>query len=138
MTAETERVEILDREECLRLLRSTAVGRIVFTANALPAVQPVNYTVDGGAIVIRTESTSKLAVAGRRDIVAFELDDIDPLSGAGWSVVVTGQASEVVAPVDIARVAALPLRSWVPDGAGRYVRISCDIVTGRRIPAATD
>lgn len=127
------RVEELDRAECLRLLRKSSLGRLVFTINALPAVQPVNYVLDDESIVIRTESTSKLAAAGRRDIVAFEVDDIDDVLGTGWSVAVTGQARAITEPGEIERVSKLPLHSWALDERGRYVRISCELVTGRRL-----
>lgn len=109
------------------------VGRIVYTVDAMPAITPVNYVVDGESILIRTASTNKLAAAGRNEIVAFEADRIDPQRRAGWSVVITGRASEITDPTDLARVGALPLRSWVLDGTGRYIRIHTDLVTGRRL-----
>lgn len=110
------------------------MGRIVYTANAMPAITPVNYLVDGESILIRTASTNKLAAAGRHEIVAFEADQIDPERSAGWSVVVTGRASEVTDPAELGRIASLPLHSWVLDGTGgRYIRINTDVVTGRRV-----
>lgn len=39
-----------DRAECLSLLRTVPVGRIVFTECALPAIQPVNFTLDGASL----------------------------------------------------------------------------------------
>lgn len=46
-----------DRQECLRLLPTVPVGRIVYTWQALPAVLPVNFCLDGdgdGAVLVRT------------------------------------------------------------------------------------
>lgn len=131
----TPRLEELDRAECLRLLRKSALGRLVYTVNALPAVQPVNYVLDEESIVIRTESASKLAIAGRHEIVAFEVDEIDDSTGTGWSVVVTGRARAVTDPDEIERAGKLPLHSWALDGRGRFVRISCELITGRRLTA---
>ena len=37
----------LHRAECLRLLRTVEVGRIVYTEFALLAVQPVNFILHG-------------------------------------------------------------------------------------------
>jgi uncharacterized protein len=133
VTSDPRGLDLLDREECLRLLRCAPVGRIVYTANALPAVQPVNYVLDGETIVIRTESRSNLAAAGRHDVVAFEVDDIDPVRGTGWSVVVTGRAREVTGSAAVARLTALPLHPWTLDGPCRFVQISCEIVTGHRL-----
>ncbi|MEU8385537.1 pyridoxamine 5'-phosphate oxidase family protein, partial [Streptosporangium sp. NPDC048865] len=47
-------LQILSRQECLTLLASTSIGRIVFTDRALPAVQPVGFVLDGEDIVIGT------------------------------------------------------------------------------------
>ena len=38
-------LEILGRDQCLDLLRTVRVGRLVFTEQARPAVQPVNFRV---------------------------------------------------------------------------------------------
>ena len=110
----------LDRAESLALLRRSPVGRIIYTANALPAVQPVNYTLDGDTITITTHNTPGLATGGRHDIVAFEVDDIDPIHGTGWTVLITGRTHEIT-----------PL-AGAPAGT-RYLRISCDIVSGQRL-----
>ena len=56
-------LEILGDDECLALLQTTPVGRIVFTHQALPAVQPVNYALDGQDVIIRTSPGSKRAAA---------------------------------------------------------------------------
>ncbi len=133
VTTDPSRLDLLDRAECMRLLRRAPVGRIIYTANALPAVQPVNYVLDGETIVIRTESRSNLAAAGRHDVVAFEVDEIDPVRGTGWSVVVTGRAREVTGSAAMARVMALPLPPWTLDLPCRFVKISCEIVTGHRL-----
>ncbi|WP_198156489.1 pyridoxamine 5'-phosphate oxidase family protein, partial [Thermobifida cellulosilytica] len=71
-TAVTDKagLEVLTREECLRLLAQAPIGRIVFTDHALPAVQPVNFTMLGTDIVIRTSPESKLAQATRDTVVA--------------------------------------------------------------------
>lgn len=33
-------LEVLDREQCVALLAGAGVGRVVFTSQALPAIQP--------------------------------------------------------------------------------------------------
>ncbi|MFD0854208.1 pyridoxamine 5'-phosphate oxidase family protein, partial [Actinomadura adrarensis] len=70
-------LEILGPEECLTMLATTPLGRIVFTDRALPAVQPVNYTLADGDVVIRTSPSSRLAAAASDTVVAFEIDDFD-------------------------------------------------------------
>ena len=128
-------LEILDRDECLRLLASVPVGRIVFTHRALPAVQPVNFIVDGEAIIIRTIPGSKMHGATQDTVVAFEADEINIDEHSGWSVTVVGHASVVEDPDERRRLDALPLRPWAPGERDHFLRIPVDMVTGRRLHA---
>ena len=96
----------IDREECLRLLAGVVVGRVVFTASAMPAAQPVAFLVDEGEIVFRAGGPID---AARKDVVAFEADDIDPHTLTGWSVLGVGETYEVHDPARLARLAGLAL-----------------------------
>ncbi|MEU8120400.1 pyridoxamine 5'-phosphate oxidase family protein [Spirillospora sp. NPDC049024] len=127
-------MEILDDGECRSLLRRSAIGRIVFTLQALPTVQPVNYVFDGEHIVVKTSSASRLATAASDTIVAFEIDDIDADAGKGWSVVTVGPARRATEPAEVARLSALPLRSWAPGERDQFIVIRPRLITGRRIP----
>lgn len=126
-------LEILTAPECRNLLRGVAVGRVGVSSEALPVVLPVNFVVDGDRIVIRTNPGTKLDAAVRNAVVAFEADQYDALDHSGWSVMVVGRATEVTDPPELARVRTLPLRAWGVVPAGRYVAITMDMVTGRRI-----
>ena len=53
-------LEELDREECLRLLRSHVMGRLAVALPARAPVVPVNYAVDGETIVFRSDPGDKL------------------------------------------------------------------------------
>ena len=67
----------LTSDDCLRLLATVPFGRIIYTRQALPAVELVNFALEGGDIVIRTDRSGKLAAATRGAIVAFEADVVD-------------------------------------------------------------
>lgn len=138
MSIDHSGLTVIDRDTCMQLLAKTPVGRIVYTSGALPVVQPVNYTLDDDSIIVRTSSRSKLAAAGRREVVAFEIDEIDHDGQRGWSVLVTGRATEISDPAELARVTTLGVQSWLPTQPERYVRISCEIITGRAIRPPTD
>jgi nitroimidazol reductase NimA-like FMN-containing flavoprotein (pyridoxamine 5'-phosphate oxidase superfamily) len=127
-------LEILDPEESLTKLATTPLGRIVFTDRALPAVQPVNYILADGDVIIRTSLTSRLATAARDTVVAFEIDDFDATARTGWSVVVIGKARTVTDPAELAALRALPLQPWAPGERGYYIRVHPEIITGRRTP----
>jgi nitroimidazol reductase NimA-like FMN-containing flavoprotein (pyridoxamine 5'-phosphate oxidase superfamily) len=115
-------------------LASVPLGRIVFTQAALPAVQPVNFMMAGDNVIIRTSAGSKLAAAVRNSVVAFEVDDYDAEKRLGWSVVIVGHARRVSGAEELGRLRGLPLRSWAPGGQDDFIRITPEVVTGRRIP----
>ncbi|MEU4040072.1 pyridoxamine 5'-phosphate oxidase family protein [Streptomyces collinus] len=124
----------LDRQECLRLLGQAAIGRIVHTRHALPAVLPVNFCLDrDGAVLLRTCAASELARAVDATVVAFEADAIDPDRHSGWSVVVTGHADVVRDPAERQRLSRDGPRSWVPSPEEVFVRIRPELVTGREL-----
>jgi pyridoxamine 5'-phosphate oxidase-like protein len=89
--------EDLPRGECLRLMSTVGIGRIIYTRHALPAVDLVNFTIDGGDIVIGTVR-DELASAARDSVVAFETDHFSPQYKVGWSVTVIGRSREVTQP----------------------------------------
>ena len=123
----------ISEEECALLLAAGKVGRVGVSQGALPAVLPVNYAVLDGDIVIRTGAGTKLDAALRGAVVAFEIDSIDPIYHEGWSVMVQGRAHEVVDPEELKRARTLPLEPWAAGVRDRFVRISSERVSGRRI-----
>jgi len=129
-------LETLSDRECLRLMASVPVGRIVYTRRAMPAVEPVNFALDQGNIVIRTHPGGKLAAAIRHAVVAFEADELDFATRTGWSVTIVGTAQEVTDPADIARFHDIGLSSWASGEWKHFVRIKPGIITGRRLRAA--
>ena len=46
-----------------------------------------------------------------------------------------GEITEVTDPAELARLAGLPLRLWVPGARDHYLRILPAVLTGRRITA---
>jgi nitroimidazol reductase NimA-like FMN-containing flavoprotein (pyridoxamine 5'-phosphate oxidase superfamily) len=124
---------VLPREECLRLLGTAVIGRVAVTIGALPAVFPVNFVVCGDDVVFRSSPGTKLEAAVDGAVVAFEVDAIDAISHAGWSVLVTGRASVLTNPGDLAIAERLPLRGWAESGPSSFVRIRGEIISGRRL-----
>jgi uncharacterized protein len=127
-------LEELERDVCLRLLDRAPLGRLAVVIGGRPLVFPVNFTLDGSAIVLRTEEGTKLHAA-RRGPVAFECDGIDGAYHTGWSVLALGDAEEVVDPNELARLERLPLAPWCTGPRSVWLRIRTTSITGRRIPA---
>lgn len=136
MWQEDRALVAMSREECVALLAGQEVGRVVFTERALPAVVPVSYAVFEETIVIATRSGSRLALAARGGVLAFEVDSLDPRTRTGWSVVVTGLPHYVVDLVEQARVLSV-LTTWAPGRHDLLLQLPLTVVSGRRIEADT-
>ncbi|ROO88486.1 pyridoxamine 5'-phosphate oxidase-like protein [Actinocorallia herbida] len=133
MHADPAPLETLDEATCRVLLKSVPIGRIVFTHQALPRIQPVSYALDGDDVVIRVPGGSKVAAAAQDAVVAFEIDDYDEPSRTGWSVVVVGRARREDSPAAVAALRRLGLRSWTDGPGEEYIRIVPEILSGRRV-----
>jgi nitroimidazol reductase NimA-like FMN-containing flavoprotein (pyridoxamine 5'-phosphate oxidase superfamily) len=127
-------METLDRVECIRLMERhpAGVGRIAL-AGPRPVIFPVNYAIDQGNIVFRTDPGSKFHAAVSDSYVAFEVDWVEPSWQLGWSVLVRGQA-HLITDEDALRLARdLPLLPWAEGDKQHFVRIDTTLVSGRRL-----
>jgi nitroimidazol reductase NimA-like FMN-containing flavoprotein (pyridoxamine 5'-phosphate oxidase superfamily) len=131
MYSDGSALQRLSRDECLTLMASVPVGRIIYTRRALPAVELVNFALDHGDIVIRTDSGGKLAAAARGAVVAFEVDQVDLAGQPGWSVTAIGPSTEVTDPDELARLRTIGLKSWAPGERDHFIRISPVMLNGR-------
>lgn len=129
-------LEVLEDGECLALAETMPIGRVVYSDRALPVIVPVNFALDGTDIIIRTQRRSRLATHAAGGVVAFEVDDIDPKTRSGWSVVLTGMFELIDDAFEVRRLEGLGLHSWAPSAHDRYLRLRPELVTGRRIPDA--
>lgn len=130
-------IEMLDRDECLRLLSTQDIGRLAFATGGGADVLPVNFVLDGDAIIFATANGSKLRFA-ERGTVAFEVDQTDAATRSGWSVVVHGLAHEITnldSPGTLERLRGLPLNPWAGGDRPHLVRIAPSTITGRRVGA---
>ncbi len=76
----------LDREQCLALLASVPVGRLVCTSRAMPAVIPLRFLLRQGSVYLRTTEAAGLRMTRDGVVVAFEADAFDGDHRTGWSV----------------------------------------------------
>ncbi len=135
MAGEIDGLEVLDVAECMMLLRTVPIGRIGLSINEIPTVLPVNFLIDAerNRVVIRSTEGVKYHGAIDGVMVAFEADEFDKLSHAGWSVVVKGRLSVVTDPFEVRRLSMLPLRSWAGSDMPHWLTIDIEMVTGRRV-----
>jgi nitroimidazol reductase NimA-like FMN-containing flavoprotein (pyridoxamine 5'-phosphate oxidase superfamily) len=133
MASQRQELEVLDREQCLKLLQTVRVGRLVFTEDALPAVQPVNFRLLRDDVVIRVAGGTKLTAAARNFVVAFQADDLDPDLRTGWSVTVVGHAQRVTDVDELVEMSGSFIQPWVDGRRDHFIRIRTERVTGRRL-----
>jgi uncharacterized protein len=129
MEPDGDGLEVLAREQCVELLSTANIGRVVFTDGGLPVVLPVTFVLDGDSVVFRTRAGSRLAGVSSGAVLAFEVDDAEPALRVGWSVTVCGQATAGPVPENLER----RLQAWAPGTRDVAVRIPLTMVSGRRI-----
>lgn len=123
----------LDIDTCLRLLGRHHVGRLAVNDDDGPIVVPVNYLLDRGTVVIRSDPGTKLGATDQRDRVAFEIDGIDEERRLGWSVLVRGRLREISEEEELERLRDLPLEPFPGGEKAHYLRLDSSSITGRRI-----
>jgi len=119
----------MSREECLERLNAEVLGRVGFNDDLGPVVLPVNYRIRGGSVIIATGLSTTLARFGVGKVVALEVEDVDPLTESGWSVLVRGRA-EMVPHDGMPESEARP-RPWAEGPRPLLIRIVPETVTGR-------
>ncbi len=122
----------LDAGECRRLVGTRGVGRVVFNEGRGPVALPVNYAIHVNDVVFRTTRQSTLSsVVGQA--AGFQVDRIDDDLSQGWSVLFTGEASEVTDQSELEQLQGLPPEPWADGVRDVYIRITPTAITGRRI-----
>jgi nitroimidazol reductase NimA-like FMN-containing flavoprotein (pyridoxamine 5'-phosphate oxidase superfamily) len=125
-------VESIERDECLALLDSHAMGRLGMVVGNQPLTFPLYYMLDGTNIVFRSDRGLKVHSAiGQR--VAFEIDSPGDANEPGWSVLVIGTAELVESPAAQHRLEQLGTGAWNPGPKDHWVRVHADAISGRRI-----
>ena len=118
-------LEELNRRQCLDLLEGVQVGRLVFTEDALPAVQPVNFRLWRDDVAVRVAGGPKL-------VVAFEADELDAELRNGWSVTIVGHAELVTDIDEMVELSGTFVQPWVDGRRDHFMRIRTEKMTGRR------
>lgn len=119
----------LSPDECRRLLSGQDLGRVAWATADGIVVLPVSYALLGEQIVFRTATGTQLADLVTEQPVAFEIDDLDPETRTGWSVLVQGSSG----PGD---AEATPhTEPWAPGNRPVTVTIEPMAYTGRVIAA---
>ncbi|MHB1508239.1 MAG: helix-turn-helix domain-containing protein [Acidimicrobiales bacterium] len=127
------RLEVLDRQSCMSLLRPGGIGRLVLDDEQGPVALPLNFKMLSDDPVFHTGEGSIAAAVTSGLAASLEVDHFDTSLAEGWSVLVRGHAQAISEPEEVRQVAELGIESWA--GAPRLVtaRVTAEEVTGRRI-----
>lgn len=127
------RLEAIPEAECLEILERNNLGRISVVVHGQPQIFPVNYAMSGRIVVFRTGSGTLFSHAPESK-VAFEVDNYDPSTGVGWSVMVQGISRDITDSFDDISWAARAAAPWPLAPGVRPYRIAVEPseITGRR------
>lgn len=124
------RPDVLSRAECIRLLPTVPVGRLVFVHEGEPRAYPMNFAAEGPRIWLRSDTVGAAADIAPDAPVAFEVDSYDAWLHTGWSVLISGRLRWFAEEPDALVATRMP---WAP---GPRTRVGCldgQRISGRRI-----
>ena len=126
---------VVEEADCVALLERAPIGRLVFLDDeGQPLALPVNYRWHDDCVVFRTSEGQKLIAAVINSRVTFEVDEWDPGTQTGMSVLVKGKAARVDDWAQAEQLETLGLVPWA-DQVWKpfWVRVEPVEITGRRI-----
>lgn len=137
--AEARRVvEPLTEAECLELLASGELGRLVYNGRYGPTALPVVYRIDNGSVVLGTwdpvlfDEDLRTGIEHAEYHVAVEADNIDVASREGWIVLIRGAAHHLDAEAERAPFIDAGLEPWTEDVPAHFIRVDPTRIWGNR------
>lgn len=122
-------VQALSTPDAWEFLTHHEVGRLAYVLGRDVTIVPVNYSVLGDRLLIRTAPGSKLLGVVMNPGVAFEVDEMDAVTAT--SVVIRGTAEHLDEGAARATELRHP-RTWVDTPKYEVVAIQVTEISGRR------
>ena len=135
-------VEPLSETECMQLLASGGVGRLVYNSRYGPVALPTTYKGDGESVVLGTwdpalfDEDLRTGIAHAEYQVAVEADQIDPDAREGWFVLVRGAAHHLDTEAERAPFIGAGLEPWIEGVPVHFIRVTPTSTWGNRIVRA--
>lgn len=127
---EIPEVDVLTDQECWDCLSVAAFGRLAVRSRDGVDIFPVNFMVTDRLVYLRSAPGAKLVDIAHAPTVAFEVDGAN--GRQHWSVVVKGTAERMSYDDEIHESGVLDLTTFTSSAKWNYVRITPQLVTGRR------
>ena len=131
-------VEPLSEAECLELLASGELARLVYNGRYGPMALPVVYRIDKGSVVLGTwdpvlfDEDLRTGIAEAEFQVAVEADNIDVAAREGWIVLVRGAAHHLDTEAERAPFIDAGLEPWTEAVPAHYIRVNPTRIWGNR------
>ncbi|UJP08831.1 pyridoxamine 5'-phosphate oxidase family protein [Microbacterium sp. KUDC0406] len=125
-------IRVLDEDQCFSLMASTTVARIGFLHDGRMEIIPVNFLVRDRLLTFRVSEDGILASLPEQPDVAFEVDHLDDLAGAAWSVLMSGRV-EPIDPSEVNSGDAARTRPWAGGTRELWLRFVPERVSGRSV-----
>jgi len=119
-------------EECWELVEGQRVARIGWNGSSGPVVLPINYISLDRTVWMRTAAHSSIAEEVDEMVVAVEIDQIDPDTHVGWSVLLRGHADIAYREENVPEEVR-GHRTWPSGPRPLWVHLTPNSVTGRRL-----
>ena len=132
-------LEPLSKAECMQLLASGGIGRLVYNSRYGPTALPVSYKIDGESIVLGTwdpalfDEDLRTGIAHAEYRVAVEADHIDPIVREGWLVLVRGAAHHLDTEAERAPLIGAGLEPWIEGVPAHFIRVTPTSTWGNRV-----
>jgi nitroimidazol reductase NimA-like FMN-containing flavoprotein (pyridoxamine 5'-phosphate oxidase superfamily) len=132
-------LEPLSEAECMQMLASGGVGRLVYNSRFGPTALPVVYMIDGDSIVLGTwdpalfDEDLRTGIEHAEYQVAVEADEIDLEAREGWIVLARGAAHHLDTEAERAQVIGAGLEPWIEGVPAHFIRVDPTSVWGNRI-----
>jgi nitroimidazol reductase NimA-like FMN-containing flavoprotein (pyridoxamine 5'-phosphate oxidase superfamily) len=130
-------LERLGEAECMELLATGGLGRLVYTSRYGPAALPVMYQIHEGSIVLGTwdpviDEDLRTGIAHAEYQVAVEADQINPEAREGWFVLAQGAAHHLDTEAERAPIINTGLEPWVEEIPAHFIRVNPTSIWGNR------
>lgn len=131
-------VELLSEAECMELLASGELGRLVYNSRYGPTALPVVYRIDQGSLVLGTwdpvlfDEDLRTGIAHAEYQVGVEADRIDVAAREGWIVLVRGAAHHLDTEAERAPFIDAGLEPWTDDVPAHFIRVNPTSIWGNR------
>jgi len=131
-------VDILSDAECMELLASGGLARLVYDGRNGPTALPVTYRIDEGSIVLGTwdpvlfDEDLRTGIAHAEYHVGVEADQIDMEAREGWFVLVQGAAHHLDTEAERAPFIDAGLEPWMEGVPAHFIRVNPMNIWGNR------